>query len=66
MEEVLHRPTAIRRGCKLQKNDVGLYDLEVNDESGIIIADVKNITFLRAVTVIEDYMYTRRAFHDRE
>ena len=64
MEEVLHHP-AVRRGCKLQKNGLGLYDILVNDESGAVIADVKNITFLRAVGIIEENMYQNgRSYHD--
>lgn len=49
--------TAVRRGCVLQKNSLGLYDLTVNDESGAIVMDVKNITFYRAVSILEENMY---------
>lgn len=55
MEEVLY--SAVRRGCVLQKNALGLYDLRVNDESGAIVMDVKNITFYRAVSILEECMY---------
>lgn len=62
MEEVLHNP-AVRRGSYIEKNALGLYDVKVNNESGTIIADVRNLTFLRAVTVIEDHMYTTGREH---
>lgn len=56
---------AVRRGCVLQKNSLGLYDLQVNDESGAIVTDVKNITFYRAVSILEENMYlSGRAEHD--
>ena len=55
MEEVLDRP-AVRRGCSMEKNAIGLYDLRVNDEKGRLIVDVKNIPFLRAVAILEESM----------
>lgn len=56
MEKVLDS-AAVNRGCVLTKNSLGLYDLMVNDEEGRIVASEKNISFLRAVSVIEDNMY---------
>ena len=53
MEKVLDRPT-VNRGCVLTKNHLGLYDIMVNDEAGRIVASEKNISFLRAVSVIEE------------
>lgn len=57
MEAVLDRK-AVRRGCKLVRNEIGLYDLQINDELGYIIVDVRNITFLRAIAIIEERMYS--------
>lgn len=48
---------AVNRRSKLYKNELGLYDLNIKDERGEIIVDVKNVTFLRAVSIIEEYMY---------
>ena len=46
---------------KLVKNQLGLYDLTITDETGTVIVNVKNITFNCAVAIIEESMYTRRA-----
>ena len=42
---------------KLVKNPAGLYDLTVTNESGAIVAQVRNVTFLTAVGIIEESMY---------
>ena len=55
MEEVLDRP--IRRECLLRKNDRGGYDLQIFNENGRPAVNLKNITFRRAVSIIEDRMY---------
>lgn len=47
-----------RQVCKMQKNDSGLYDLLIT-EDGYTVADVRNITFQRAVVEIEDHMHTK-------
>jgi hypothetical protein len=44
------------RCCSLEKNESGLYDLQIHDNSGALIVDVKSIPFLRAVCLIENYM----------
>lgn len=65
MEEVLHSK-AVKRGCVLEKNSLGLYDLKVKDEGGAVIEDVRNITFLRAVSILEEQMYqSGRSDYDR-
>ncbi len=43
---------------KLVKNGIGLYDLTVTDEHGTVVASVRNATFLTAVGIIEERMYT--------
>ena len=55
MEEVLDRQT-VNRGCVLTKNPLGLYDLQINDEAGRVIVAERNISYLRAVSVIEENM----------
>lgn len=42
---------------KLVKNAIGLYDLTITDQHGTVIEDIKNITFVRAVGIIEEQMY---------
>ena len=42
---------------KLVKNGIGLYDLTITDQHGTVIEDIKNITFVRAVGIIEEQMY---------
>lgn len=65
MEEVLHRQ-AVRRGCVLERNSLGLYDIRINDESGAVIADVKSVTYRRALTIMDEYLYqTGRTDNDR-
>lgn len=60
MEKVLDRK--VNRGCVLEKTNFGLYNLKVNDENGRIIVNVSNISFMRAVSILEEnrislYMY---------
>lgn len=55
MEKVLDRN--VNRGCVLERTDLGLYNLKVNDESGRIIVNVRNVSFLRAVSILEENMY---------
>lgn len=55
MEEVLDRP--VRRECKLSKNSSGTYDLTIIGENGQAMLTMRNLTFRRAVTVIENNMY---------
>ena len=59
MEKVLDR-TAVSSGCKLDKNEDGSYDLEINDDHGRIVATAHDISFQRAVVLIEDYFFIRR------
>ena len=57
---------AVRRGCVLQKNSLGLYDVRINDENGAVIADVKSVTYRRALTIMDEYLYqTGRTDNDR-
>lgn len=59
MEEVLDRK-AVKRRTKLVRNENGLYDLKITDYDGVTvetITEVRNITFLRAVSIIEEFMY---------
>lgn len=55
MEKVLDRK--VNRGCVLEKTNLGLYNLKVNDESGRIIVNVSNVSFMRAVSILEENMY---------
>lgn len=55
MEKVLDRK--VNRGCTLEKTNLGLYNLKVNDESGRIIVNVSNVSFMRAVSILEENMY---------
>lgn len=66
MEKVLDRGSAAGPECKLTKNSLGLYDLRITDETGAITTDVQNITFLRAVGLIEESMYTGAKLHGGE
>ena len=59
MEKILSAAPMMRE-CKLKQNPVGLFDVLVQEENGAVVADIKGITLPRAVTVIEDYMYTSR------
>lgn len=56
METVLASDT-VTRGCYLEKNNLGLYNLQINDESGRIVVNVRNVSFLRAVSILEENMY---------
>lgn len=53
MEKVLDR-----RSCRLEKNSTGLYDLTICD-GAVLVAEIKNVTFQRAVCALEDYMHTK-------
>lgn len=53
MEKVLDR-----RSCRLEKNSAGLYDLTICDGT-VLVAEIKNVTFQRAVCALEDYMHTK-------
>lgn len=55
MEKVLD--CNVNRGCTLEKTNLGLYNLRVNDESGRIIVNVRNVSFMRAVSILEENMY---------
>lgn len=55
MEKVLDRN--VNRGCVLERTNLGLYNLKVNDESGRIIVNVSNVSFMRAVSILEENMY---------
>lgn len=57
METVLDRGGTVTRSCVLEKNNLGLYDLRVNDDNGGTVANVRNVSFLRAVSIIEESMY---------
>lgn len=53
MEKVLDR-----RSCKLEKNQLGLYNLTISD-GPVLVAEIKDVTFQRAVCALEDYMHTK-------
>lgn len=55
MEKVLDRN--VNRGCVLERTNLGLYNLKVNDESGRIIVNVRNVSFMRAFSILEENMY---------
>ena len=55
MEKVLDRN--VNRGSVLERTNLGLYNLKVNDESGRIIVNVSNVSFMRAVSILEENMY---------
>ena len=55
MEKVLDRN--VNRGCVLERTNLGLYNLKVNDESGRIVVNVSNVSFMRAVSILEENMY---------
>ena len=44
---------------KLWQNERGLYDLTICD-GVVVVVSVENISFQRAVVMIEDYFHTRR------
>lgn len=56
METVLDR---ITRASKLVRNDNGLYSLAITDGPELVLK-VDNVTFQRAVVLLEDYMHTKR------
>lgn len=60
METVLDRGGTVTRSCVLEKNDFGLYDLRINEQDGRIIVNVRNISFLRAASIIEESMQADR------
>ena len=45
--------------CELRQNERGLYDLTIHD-GVVVVASVENVTFQRAVVLIEDHMHTTR------
>jgi hypothetical protein len=53
MEKVLDR-----RSCILARNSSGLYDLTISD-GPVLVTEIKNVTFQRAVCALEDYMHTK-------
>lgn len=55
MEKVLDRN--VNRECVLERTNLGLYNLKVNDESGRIVVNVSNVSFMRAVSILEENMY---------
>lgn len=56
MEKVLDRNSSGTE-CKLVKNRLGLYDLRITDADGVVLSDVKNVSFSLAVRIIEENMY---------
>lgn len=57
METVLDRGGTVTRSCVLEKNNLGLYDLRINEEDGRILVNVRNVSFLRAVSILEENMH---------
>lgn len=57
MEKVLDRNSSGTE-CKLVKNRLGLFALRITDADGIVISDVKNVSFPLAVGIIEENMYS--------
>ena len=53
MESVLDR-----RVCKLEQNELGLYDLVIR-EGKRVLTEYRNITLERAAVEIENHMYCR-------
>jgi hypothetical protein len=53
MEKVLDRRTS-----RLEKNSSGLYDLTISD-GPVLVTEIRNVTFQRAVCALEDYMHTK-------
>lgn len=54
-----------KRQSILRKTNLGLYDLRIIDDSGAVIVDVHNVTFYRAVSMMEENMYSGgRAAYD--
>lgn len=51
------------RNVTLKQNDTGLYDLRIADGDNVVLS-VTNISFQRAVVLMEDHMYTRRSDHE--
>ena len=48
-----------RRSCKIEKDSTGvLYNAQVLGEHGEVLAEVRSVTFARAVCFMEDYMHT--------
>lgn len=45
--------------CELRQNELGLYDLTIHD-GVLVVVSVKNVSFQRAVVMIEDHMHTTR------
>ena len=46
--------------CELTQNPTGLYDLKIKDGPAVVLG-VENVTFQRAVVLIEDRMHTKRS-----
>ena len=46
--------------CKLERNHFGLYDLQIKDEDGRLIVVERNVSFTRAMSVIDDKMSGRQ------
>lgn len=53
--------TKENRGCTLERNASGLYDLEISGNSGTPILDVKNVPFLTAIYLIEKHFGGERS-----
>lgn len=45
-----------KRGCMLIRNSSGLYDVQIYDGNRIIEV-IRNVTFHKAVVIMEDQMY---------
>lgn len=58
MESVLDR-----RSCKLDKNDLGLYDLVIRDGARVL-TEQHNIRLDRAVVEIENFMWIGGTGHE--
>ena len=48
----------MNRACKLMKNENGLYDIVITD-GPIPVAEVRNVTFQRAIVEMENFMHTK-------
>ena len=60
MEKILD---SVRRECRLSKNSTGTYDLTITGANGNVVS-FKNITFKRAVYIIENNFYQNGRDYD--
>jgi len=44
----------VNRSCTMEENEIGLYNLKIVDSLGRIVVSVRNVSFLRAVSLLEE------------